>query len=75
MNASALLGTLHAHELLLVSLIRALPPDTRSRIADEFQQQVALAEAPHPGTGHDREVTEAFHAHLRKLANVLASIS
>jgi len=40
MNAQSMLGMFHAQELLLVSLIRALPPEMRRKIVDEFQQQV-----------------------------------
>jgi hypothetical protein len=75
MNAQSMLGMFHAQELLLVSLIRALPPETRRRIADEFQQQVELAEAPHLSAGHEGETTEAFKAHIRKLSILLASLS
>jgi hypothetical protein len=75
MNAQSMLGMFHAQELLLVSLIRALPPEMRRRIADEFQQQVELAEAPHLSTMQERETTEAFKAHIRKLSILLASFS
>jgi hypothetical protein len=70
-----MLGMFHAQELLLVSLIRSLPPDERRRIADEFQAQIELAEAPHLMTSHDRETAEAFKAHLRKLSILMASFS
>ncbi|MFC0401222.1 hypothetical protein [Paraburkholderia rhizosphaerae] len=75
MNAQAMLGVIHAQELLMVSLIRAMPPDDRRKVADEFQQQVELAEAPHLSSGHDREVADAFRAHIRKLSILLASLS
>jgi hypothetical protein len=75
MNAQSMLGMFHAQELLLVSLIRALPPETRRQIADEFQQQVELAEAPHLSSGHERDTTEAFKAHIRKLSILLASFA
>jgi hypothetical protein len=75
MNAQAMLGIVHAQELLIVSLIRTMPPDDRRKIADEFQQQVDLAEAPHLSSGHDREISEAFKAHLRRLSILLASLS
>ncbi|WP_198665344.1 hypothetical protein [Paraburkholderia kururiensis] len=78
MNEALTLGMLHAQELLLVSLIRALPPDTRRRIADEYQAQAELAETPHsahPGSTRDREADEAFKAHVRKLSILLASLS
>jgi hypothetical protein len=75
MNAQATLGIIHAQELLLVSLIRSMPPDARRRIADEFQQQVEMAEAPHLGERHGQETTDAFKAHIRKLSILLASLS
>ena len=75
MNAQSMLGMLHAQELLLVSLIRALPPETRRGIADEFQQQVELAEMPHLSSGQERETSEAFKAHIRKLSILLASFT
>jgi hypothetical protein len=75
MNAQATLGIIHAQELLLVSLIRSMPPDARRRIADELQQQVEMAEAPHLGERHGLETTEAFKAHIRKLSILLASLS
>jgi hypothetical protein len=75
MNAQAMLGMIHAQELLMVSLIRAMPPDDRRKVADEFQQQVDLAEMPHLSSGHDREVTDAFKAHIRKLSILLASLT
>ncbi|RFU49415.1 hypothetical protein [Paraburkholderia sp. DHOC27] len=75
MNAQSMLGMFHAQELLLVSMIRALPPETRRRIADEFQEQVELAEAPHLSAAHDRETNEAFKTHIRKLSILLASFS
>ncbi|WP_118183700.1 hypothetical protein [Paraburkholderia phosphatilytica] len=75
MNAQSMLGTIHAQELLLMSVIRALPPDTRRRIADEFQTQVELADMPHLSGGHELETGEAFKAHIRKLSILLASLS
>lgn len=75
MNAQSMLGMMHAQELLIVSIVRALPPETRRRISDEFQDQVELAEAPHLGTGHDRETADAFKAHIRKLSILLATCS
>ncbi|WP_109480903.1 hypothetical protein [Paraburkholderia sp. C35] len=75
MNAQSVLGIIHAQELLIVSLIRALPPADRRKVSDEFQGQVELAEAPHLGDGHDRETMEAFRSHIRKLSILLASCS
>lgn len=73
MNEQSVLGIIHAQELLIVSLIRALPPGERRKVSDEFQDQVELAEAPHLSAGHDREMTDAFKAHIRKLSILLAS--
>ena len=75
MNAHSVLGIIHAQELLSVSLVRALPPGERRKVSDEFQGQVELAEAPHLSDGHDREMVDAFRAHIRKLSILLASCS
>ncbi|WP_321917039.1 MULTISPECIES: hypothetical protein [unclassified Paraburkholderia] len=75
MNEQSVLGIIHAQELLMVSLIRILPPDERRKVFDEFHGQVELAEAPHLSDGHNREMTEAFMAHIRKLSILLASLS
>lgn len=78
MNAALTLGMLHAQELLLVSLIRALPPETRRHIADEFQAQADLAETSHSAhtdSTRDRETDDAFKAHVRRLSILLASLS
>jgi hypothetical protein len=75
MNVQTMLGMFHAQELFLVSVVRSMPPDARRRIADEFQTQVELAEAPHLASSHDRDTTEAFKAHIRKLSILLASLS
>jgi hypothetical protein len=70
-----MLGMFHAQELLLVSVIRALPPEMRRRIADEFQEQVELAEGPHLSASQEHDTTEAFKTHIRKLSILLASFS
>ncbi|HKR45040.1 MAG TPA: hypothetical protein VJU59_36135 [Paraburkholderia sp.] len=75
MSEQSVLAIIHAQELLLVSLIRILPPDERRKVSDEFHSQVELAEAPHLSDGHNREMTEAFRAHIRKLSILLASLS
>ncbi|AOK50746.1 hypothetical protein WT60_28695 [Burkholderia sp. MSMB617WGS] len=75
MNVQALSGMLHAQELLLVSLIRALPVDTRRALADEFDRQIQLAESSHLDSPRDREAHEAFLAHVRKLLIRLESMS
>lgn len=75
MNAQSMLGIIHAQELLMVSMIRALPPADRRKVSEEFQGQVELAETPHLSDGHDREMSDAFRAHIRKLSILLASCS
>jgi hypothetical protein len=75
MNTYSMLGMMHAQELLIISLIRALPPDTRRNIADEFQDQVELMESPHLSSASERETVDAFKAHIRKLSILLASLS
>ncbi|WP_323120455.1 hypothetical protein [Burkholderia alba] len=75
MNVQALSGVLHAQELLLVSVIRALPPDARRALGDEFERQIELAETSHLDTRGDREAHDAYLAHIRKLLIRLESIS
>jgi hypothetical protein len=74
-NAQSVLGIIHAQELLMVSMIRALSPADRRKVSDEFHGQVELAEAPHLSDGLDREMSDAFKAHIRKLSILLASCS
>lgn len=74
-NAQALLGMIHAQEMLMVSLIRALPPETRLRLVDEYQAQVERAELAHVSPESERDTVEAFRAHSRKLSIVLASLA
>lgn len=74
----SILGMIHAHELLLISLIRSLPPDMRRSVVDEFQAQVERSEQPHfshPSSGSERDAAEAFKAPIRKLSIFLASLS
>ncbi|AIO70592.1 hypothetical protein [Burkholderia oklahomensis] len=75
MNVQALSGMLHAQELLLVSLIRALPLETRQALADEFDRQIQLAETSHLDAPRDREAHEAFLTHVRKLLIRLESMA
>lgn len=75
MNVHSLSGMLHAQELLLVSLIRALPPDARRALGDEFERQIAFAETASPDIGGDHEAHNAYLAHARKLLIRLESIS
>ena len=74
-NAQALLGMIHAQEMLMVSLIRALPPETRLRLVDEYQAQLERAELAHVSPESERDTVEAFRAHSRKLSIVLASLA
>lgn len=74
-NTQAVLGMIHAQELLMVSLIRALPPETRLRLVDEYQAQVERAELAHISPDSERDTVEAFRAHSRKLSIVLASLA
>lgn len=71
----SVLGMIHAQELLTISLIRSLSPETRRRVADEFQAQVELSELPHLSTANEREALDAFKAHIRRLSILLASLS
>ena len=74
-NTQAVLGMIHAQELLMVSLIRALPPETRLRLVDEYQAQVERAELAHVSPESERDTVDAFRAHSRKLSIVLASLA
>ncbi len=70
----AVLGMIHAQELLMISLIRALPPETRRKIVDEFQAQAELAELKHLSADSEHDAIEAFKTHIRKLSILLASL-
>jgi len=76
-STHSILGSMHAQELLLLSLIRTLEPNTRRRVADEFQTHVELAESSHLNTKetHEHESLNAFRAHIKKLSILLASLS
>jgi len=71
----AMEGMLHAQELLMLSLIRALPQDMRGKVADEFQAQVERSALPRIGSPGEQDTLEAFKAHIRKLSILLASVS
>ena len=74
MDTRSILGMLHAEEALLVSILRSMAPEVRDRIVGDFHEQAAIAEASHIATS-DRETSDAFKAHVRRLSNVLASLS
>lgn len=74
-NIHAVIGMLHAQELLTLSVIRALPPDTRCRIADELKAHAELAMQPQPIVSGERDTIEAFRTHVKRLSILLASMS
>lgn len=75
MDTHSILGMIHAEEALLVSILRSLPPDVRRKVANDFQEQVELAETSHLIPTSDRETSDAFKAHIRRLSIMLASLS
>jgi hypothetical protein len=74
-NIHSVIGMLHAQELLTLSVIRSLPPDTRCKIADELKVHAELASQPQPNIPGERDTLEAFRAHVRRLSILLASVS
>jgi hypothetical protein len=55
--------------------LRSLPAAVQRTIANDFHEQVELAETSHLDPTTDREVSDAFKAHMRRLSNMLASLS
>ena len=47
MDAHSILGMMHAEEALLVSIVRSLPADIKRTIANDFHEQVELADGTH----------------------------
>ncbi len=74
-NIHSVIGMLHAQELLTLSVIRSLPPETRGKIADELKAHAELSSQPQPSASGDRDALEAFHAHVKRLSILLASVS
>ncbi|CAE6714163.1 hypothetical protein R69927_06186 [Paraburkholderia domus] len=74
MDIHSILGMIHAEEALLVSIIRSLPPDVRRTVVNDFHEQVRLAETSHLDPTTDREASDAFKAHIRRLSIMLASL-
>lgn len=74
-NIHSVLGMLHAQELLTLSIIRALPPDTRCKIADELKVHAELAAQPQSNAPGERDTLEAFRANVRRLSILLASLA
>ncbi|MGF6934099.1 hypothetical protein OKW41_003238 [Paraburkholderia sp. UCT70] len=75
MDTHSILGMLHAEEALLVSIVRSLPDDIKRRIANDFHEQAQLVESSHLNSTTNRETSDAFKAHVRRLSNMLASLS
>ncbi|KWB94216.1 hypothetical protein [Burkholderia ubonensis] len=75
MNAQSLSGMLRAQELLLVSMIRALPPDARHTLGEIFAEQIAFAEEHHLEGRSERDTHDTFIAHARNLLIRLESLS
>jgi hypothetical protein len=75
MDTHSILGMLQAQEAMLVSILRSLPPDVRRTVANDFHEQAQLAETSHLNPTTDREESDAFKAHIRRLSNMLASVS
>ncbi|MCC8396020.1 hypothetical protein LJ656_25875 [Paraburkholderia sp. MMS20-SJTR3] len=75
MDTHSILGMLHAEEALLVSIVRSLPADLKRSIANDFHEQALLAETSHLEPTTDREASDAFKTHVRRLSNMLASLS
>ncbi|MFM0236555.1 hypothetical protein [Paraburkholderia phytofirmans] len=75
MDTHSILGMIQAEEALLVSIVRSLPPDVRRAVANDFHEQAQLAETSQLNPTTDREASDAFKAHIRRLSNMLASLS
>ncbi|WP_408221961.1 hypothetical protein [Paraburkholderia dipogonis] len=75
MDTHSILGMIHAEEALLVSIVRSLPSDVRRAVANDFHEQAQFAETSHLNPTTDREASDAFKAHIRRLSNMLASLS
>lgn len=74
-NVHSVIGMLHAQELLTLSVIRCLPPETRGAIADELKAHAELASQPQPSTSTERDTLESFRANVKRLAILLASVA
>ncbi|HEX7684624.1 MAG TPA: hypothetical protein VF446_14015 [Trinickia sp.] len=74
-NVHSVIGMLHAQELLTLSVIRCLPPETRGAIADELKAHAELASQPQPSTASERDTLESFRANVKRLAILLASVA
>jgi hypothetical protein len=75
MDTRSIVGMMHAEEALLIAILRALPAETRGKVADYFQEQAAVAHTAPSAKAADRDTNEAYQAHLRRLGNLLAALS
>jgi hypothetical protein len=75
MDTQSILGMLHAEEALLVSIVRSLPADLKRDIANDFHEQVACVESSQLDATTEPKANDAFKAHMRRLSNMLASLS
>jgi hypothetical protein len=75
MDTQSIVGMMHAEEALLVSIVRSLPADIKRNIANDFHEQVDCAETSHLDATTERKASDAFKAHMRRLSNMLASLS
>lgn len=75
MDTQSILGMLHAEEALLVSIVRSLPADIKRNLANDFHEQAALAESSHLDPATEPHANDAFKTHMRRLSNMLASLT
>ncbi|NML32680.1 hypothetical protein [Paraburkholderia antibiotica] len=75
MDTHSILGMLHAEEALLVSIVRSLPDDIKRKVANDFHEQALLAETSHLNPTTHHEASDTFRTHVRRLSNMLASLS
>jgi hypothetical protein len=66
---------IHAEAALPVAIVRSLPPEIRSKVADALHEHVEIAGTSHLSSAADRETSHAFKAHVRRQWIVLASLS
>jgi hypothetical protein len=67
MNTTALSGALRAQEMLVASMIRALPDDMRRALVEGFRQQIGFTEETFQASPGDKELHDALLTHARKL--------
>ncbi|WDD91261.1 hypothetical protein Bsp3421_001166 [Burkholderia sp. FERM BP-3421] len=67
MNTTALSGALRAQEMLVASMVRAMPDDLRRALVEGFRQQIGFAEDTSHASPADKELHDAMITHARKL--------